>query len=153
MKKQPGILFYFNIRPCLSRLSTEEKGLLFEAMLDYGEEDLLPQFEGALGVAWDFILPMLEHDRLRYSEKVEKARQAAMKRWEMQMHTDACQRMPNTNPNTNTKTNSSSNSNTNTTTTAEPDFNHRRNEGLRLLDSYQNRPREALSGSVGTTGP
>ena len=36
MGKQPGVMFYFEIRPCLGRLTPEEKGVLFEAILDYG---------------------------------------------------------------------------------------------------------------------
>ena len=48
-------MFYFDTRPCLRRLTIEEKGLLFEAVLDYGEHGVLPEFDGALGVAWDFI--------------------------------------------------------------------------------------------------
>ena len=36
MGKQPGVMIYFDIRPCLVRLSLEEQGQLFRAILDYG---------------------------------------------------------------------------------------------------------------------
>ena len=40
---KPGVMFYFDIRPCLKRLSTEEKGLLFEAS-GLGNVRLLSKF-------------------------------------------------------------------------------------------------------------
>lgn len=75
-KKQPGTMLYFDIRPCLKRLSTQEKGILFEAILDYGEFGAVPELEGQLGVAWDFIQPRLDRDRERYGEQVVKKKYA-----------------------------------------------------------------------------
>lgn len=31
---KPGVMFYFDIRPCIRRLNLEEKGILFEASLE-----------------------------------------------------------------------------------------------------------------------
>lgn len=76
-KKQPGTMLYFDIRPCLKRLSTQEKGELFEAILDYGEFGVVPELDGALGVAWDFIQPRLDRDRERYGQTVFKRKYAA----------------------------------------------------------------------------
>ena len=50
MAKRPGIMLYFSVRPALKRLSAEQKGLLYDAILDYGESGLLPEFDGVLGV-------------------------------------------------------------------------------------------------------
>lgn len=75
-------MLYFDIRPCLKRLTAEEKGILFEAILDYGEFGLLPEIEGALGVAWDFIQPRLDRDRERYEEISLKRTAAINSRWE-----------------------------------------------------------------------
>lgn len=83
-KKRPGVMFYFETRPSLKRLSLEEKGLLLEGILDYAEHGELPQFEGMLGVAWDFIQPRLDRDKERYEEVTEARRKAAQKRWEEQ---------------------------------------------------------------------
>lgn len=69
-KKQPGTMLYFDVRPSLKRLTNEEKGILFEAILDYGEHGVLPELDGALGVAWDFIQPRLDRDRERYDNQV-----------------------------------------------------------------------------------
>lgn len=67
---KPGIMFYFDVRPCIKRLTLEEKGQLFEAILDYGEFGDLPNFDDRLGIAWDFIQPKLDKDSELYGHKV-----------------------------------------------------------------------------------
>lgn len=74
---KPGVMFYFDVRPCIKRLSIEEKGRLFEAILDYGEFGIVPDLDGALGVAWDFIQPKLDRDTGRYDKQVEQKQYAA----------------------------------------------------------------------------
>lgn len=69
-------MLYFDLRPALRRLSPEERGLLFEAILDYGEHGVLPEFDGGLGIAWDFIQPRIDQDAMRYEEKLLKNRYA-----------------------------------------------------------------------------
>lgn len=73
---KPGVMFYFDIRPCIKRLTLEEKGLLFEAILDYGEFGTIPAVDGTVGVAWDFIHQRLDRDTSRYDEKVEQTKYA-----------------------------------------------------------------------------
>ncbi len=94
MGKQPGVMLYFDIRPSLRRLTNEEKGQLFEAILDYGQYGVAPELEGGLGIAWDFIQPRLDRDRERYEEKVAKCVQSARRRWEKRDGADGCERMP-----------------------------------------------------------
>lgn len=77
---KPGVMFYFDVRPCIKRLSINEKGLLFEAILDYGEFGKLPDLDGALGVAWDFIQPKLDRDTGRYDKQVEQRQYAVFVR-------------------------------------------------------------------------
>ena len=67
---KPGMMFYFDIRPCMKRLNYEEKGQLFDAMLDYSELGIEPQLEGMSGVAWDFLRPALDRDTDRYEKTV-----------------------------------------------------------------------------------
>ena len=67
---KPGIMFYFDVRPCIKRLTLDEKGQLFEAILDYGEFGNLPNFDDRLGIAWDFIQPKLDKDSELYGHKV-----------------------------------------------------------------------------------
>ena len=44
---KPGVMFYFDVRPCIKRLDAAEKGRLFEAILDYGEFGVVPELDGA----------------------------------------------------------------------------------------------------------
>ena len=74
---KPGVMFYFEVRPCLNRLSREEKGDLFEAILDYGQYGLLPELDGMAGVAWDFLQPKLDRDHDRYDRTTQQKAYAA----------------------------------------------------------------------------
>lgn len=103
-KQRPGVMIYFSIRPSLKRLTLEEKGALFEAILDYGQTGALPEFDGVLGIAWDFIQPRIDRDGEQYQKIVEARREAANVRWhkqKMQMDANAdfaMQTMPTTKP-------------------------------------------------------
>ena len=77
---KPGVMFYFDVRPCIKRLDINEKGRLFEAILDYGEFGIVPDLGGALGVAWDFIQPKLDRDAGRYDKQVEQKQFAVFSR-------------------------------------------------------------------------
>ena len=37
MKEKPGVMIYFDVLPVLTHLSIEEKGMLFEAILNYAK--------------------------------------------------------------------------------------------------------------------
>ena len=74
MSQRPGVMLFFDVRPALKRLTVEERGRLFEAILDYGELGLLPDFEGGLGIVWDFIQPRIDQDAARYAGRVLKSK-------------------------------------------------------------------------------
>lgn len=77
---RPGVMFYFEIRPCIRRLNLADKGQLFEAILDYAENGIEPELDGTLGVAWDFIKPRIDQDSEQYESKVETSQYAAFSR-------------------------------------------------------------------------
>lgn len=77
---RPGVMFYFDIRPSLKRLSLAEKGKLFEAILDFAEYGQEPDVKGAAAIAWDFIKPGIERDAERYECVVEQRRYATYAR-------------------------------------------------------------------------
>lgn len=133
---KPGVMFYFEIRPCIKRLSLEEKGALFEAILDYGEYGTLPEVDGVLGVAWDFIRPRIDLDSGRYDDKVTQSKYAvavreakkkglqvpSFEQWQAssqdnsnQALSDDSERYPNSKPNSNSESNSNSKSISNST--------------------------------------
>lgn len=51
-KKRQGIKLYYDLFPALQGLTNEEKGILFTAIMDYAEYDIVPEFDGALKIAW-----------------------------------------------------------------------------------------------------
>lgn len=76
MAKKPGVMIYFEVRACLSQMSTEEKGQLFEAILAYGEDGVLPDFTGGLQIAWSFIQQRIDTDNEKYLAKCQRAKEA-----------------------------------------------------------------------------
>lgn len=72
--KRPGVMIYFEVRDSLKFLSLEDKGKLFDAILEYGEFGAVPEFDGMLGVAWAFMKPKLDADAERYWDTVQKRR-------------------------------------------------------------------------------
>lgn len=79
---KPGVMLYFDLRPCLKRLGREQKGQLFEAILEYGEFGAVPNFDDDIGlaVAWDLIRPMIDRDNERYLAQVQKKQYAVYTR-------------------------------------------------------------------------
>lgn len=80
--KRPGIMIYFDIRPALNRLYDDERGKLLLAMLDYGEQGIIPDFSNdercdMLEFAWEWIMPKLDHDGIRYEQTLHKNEYAA----------------------------------------------------------------------------
>ena len=143
MGKQPGVMLYFDIRPCLKRLTDADRGILFEAILDFGEYGVVPELDGVLAIAWDFIQPRLEKDRERYAEICEKRRAAVNTRWGCAQKGDtneykSIQVIPTTTQRNSTTTSASSStpSSTGGGKTREMDFNDRRNEKIASLDAW-----------------
>ncbi|MGX8693174.1 MAG: DUF6291 domain-containing protein [Clostridia bacterium] len=95
---RPGVMLYFERLRFLSLLDDAQKGRLFQAILDYAENGVVPDFfDPAVHVAWEAIRPAIDQDAIRYEEICARNRENAAKRW----HPDAtaCDRMPNTNTN------------------------------------------------------
>ena len=128
-KKQPGVMLYFDIRPCLNRMSRQEQGELFVAILDYAQYGVVPEMDGILGVAWDFIQPRLDRDREKYEQVTVQRNYAAYSReakrrgetplsfddWKL---TGDNESLPTTTTNTNTKSSTSTSSSTSATPTS-----------------------------------
>lgn len=101
MGKRPGVLLYFDRVVFLNRLSDEENGKLFRAIILYARDGIEPEFsDQALLMAWDFLRPALDEDAESYDAKCEKNRQNAVKRW----HANGCERMPTTDADTTSST-------------------------------------------------
>ena len=81
MSEKPGIMVYFTTRPLLDRISNEDAGILFRAMLDYGMSRIQPKLPDSLYVAWPLIQTNLEMDDIRYYEVSTKRKYAVYVRW------------------------------------------------------------------------
>lgn len=106
MKERPGVLIYFSLRPAIKRLTLEEKGTLFEAILDYAQNGVYPDFDGVLGICWDFVQPQIDADGASYRDKCEKAKKAIETRWAKEKSTQVYERIQTNTEHTNTNNNS-----------------------------------------------
>lgn len=81
-KGKPGVMFYFDMMPMLEELNNIQIAQLICAILAYGQDGVLPEFEDAtLRALWPLMQKRVELDDEAYRHKVEVRRKAAMKRW------------------------------------------------------------------------
>mgnify|MGYP007094768279 CR=1 FL=1 len=64
---KPGVMIYFNMIPS-SRLPDADRLRLYDAMMEYGRTGTEPEFDGPLGIAWDYVAPVLALDDNRYEQ-------------------------------------------------------------------------------------
>lgn len=112
MGAKPGVMLYFSIREPLQLLTLEEKGMLLDAVLEYGGGGSLPVFGGCLGMAWAFVRQQIDDDTKRYNDKCEKNKKAVANRW--QKKAEEYERIHAYTNDTNTISNYNTNSNYNT---------------------------------------
>lgn len=74
---RPGIMVYFDMLGPIRVLSDADKGRLFLAMLEYGQDGTVPQFDGMLALAWEFAKPKLDKDNEEYNRTIIKRQYAA----------------------------------------------------------------------------
>lgn len=74
---RPGVMIYFDTRKALGRLNFEQKGKLFDAILDFAELGTEPELDDLTGMCFDFIRPKIEWDAKKYAETVNKRKYAA----------------------------------------------------------------------------
>ena len=70
---------YYDYRQHFELLADNEKGILFMALLDYGENGVIPDFNGALKMAFSFIKANLDRDYEKW-EKTKSNRSEAGKK-------------------------------------------------------------------------
>ncbi len=73
-KGKPGVMIYFETARAIKRCSYEEKGRLFDAILEYAEFGVVPELPPPLDKAWAFIVDKIDRDSERYSDIQEKNR-------------------------------------------------------------------------------
>ncbi len=75
---RPGIMLYFDILEPIRVLPDEDKGRLLVAMLEYGKEGIVPEFEGMLALAWGFVKPKIDKDEEEYNLSVMRRQYATV---------------------------------------------------------------------------
>ena len=59
---RPGIMLYFDMLGPIRVLPDADKGRLLVAMLEYGQDGVVPEFDGMLSLAWSFVRPLIDKD-------------------------------------------------------------------------------------------
>lgn len=75
-KEKPGVMLYFETAKAIKGLDYETKGRLFEAIMEYAEFGIVPEFDGVLSAIWPFVADKVERDSIRY-EEIRQAREEA----------------------------------------------------------------------------
>ena len=75
---RPGIMIYFDMLEPIRVLSDADQGRLLVAMLEYGQEGKLPQFDGMLSLAWGFVKPKIDKDEAEYNLSVQRRQYATV---------------------------------------------------------------------------
>ena len=73
---RPGIMIYFDMLGPIRVLPDADKGRLFVAMLEYGQKGTVPEFDGMLALAWEFVKPKIDKDSEEYNKTVLKRQYA-----------------------------------------------------------------------------
>lgn len=123
MRKEKGFLIYGKeIQPILNKLSDEEAGKLFKALVDYFVDAAIPRFTGVLEFVFLPLQQQMDRNSEKYGERCEKNRKNISDYWDsVRQNTNVNERIrtntiaTNKNKNTNTKTNKNTNTTTNTT--------------------------------------
>ena len=72
MADRPGFMMYFDFAPALAKLTDEEAGKLFKAIMDYACTGTVYDLPGICGFAFEVIRPRLDKDQETYEEKCRK---------------------------------------------------------------------------------
>ncbi len=81
------VQLYYTYRQVVSKLSYEEKGRIFDAILDYAEHGKEPKLSGMADAVFPTFAMLIDRDKIAYAEKCRKSKEAAYMRW----HADGTQ--------------------------------------------------------------
>lgn len=77
-----SLVVYYDILEQLEDFTDEQVGKIFRAMVDYDKNDILPNFTGAMKLAFKFIKQSLDINKEKYKNICERNRANIRKRWE-----------------------------------------------------------------------
>lgn len=77
-KERPGVMLYFDVlRPMINRLDAAQCGELLRSIVDYAQYGVVPELDPMTGMAFDMLVPKIDHDVERYEESREQRQYAA----------------------------------------------------------------------------
>lgn len=76
------VQLYYTYRQVVSKLSYEEKGMMFDAILDYAEYGTEPTLTGMAEAVFPTFAMLIDRDKAAYAEKCRKLKGNAEKRWD-----------------------------------------------------------------------
>ena len=79
--KKETILIYLEIREMIEKLTKEQAGTIFMAILDYCDTGTIPKLDPFLEMVFIPIRQSLDRSKKQYESRCEKNRAAALKRW------------------------------------------------------------------------
>lgn len=79
MADKKSFLMYLDWRQHLELLTDSERGRLWIALFDYQESGCLPEFSGALQMAFSFIRAQLDRDSAAYEKRCSENRENGKK--------------------------------------------------------------------------
>lgn len=80
-KNKPGVMIYFETGKAIKKLNHEQKGRLFEAIMDYAEFGIEPDLDDGLALAWPFIANAIDRDSKSYAKTVVGRKRAGYAKW------------------------------------------------------------------------
>lgn len=81
MAKKPGVMIYFETAQSLRALDYEQKGRLFEAIMEYAEFGTVPPLDGVLTAVWPFLANSIDRDAKSYAKTVMGRKRAGYAKW------------------------------------------------------------------------
>ena len=92
MTKPKGFFTYFHHEGALCKLSNEQAGLLYKALIHYGNTGELPDFadDTALQIAFTLFQAEIDYNFERYQEVCEKCSEAGKRGGRPKKNTETC---------------------------------------------------------------
>ena len=81
MSHKPGVMIYFDMQDTLRQMTDRQAGILFRAILQYGETGTRPELPNALRLLWPMIETRIIADHQRYKTVSLKRSYAAYVKW------------------------------------------------------------------------
>lgn len=80
-RTRPGVMVYLELRNSLNAMSNQNKGKLFQAILDYAACGAEPEFKGMLAALWPMVKDKIDRDGAAYDRVVANRKKAINTRW------------------------------------------------------------------------